>query len=152
VQRLYPKVSGTYPAAWVLTAQDILRLLSPSYLATLGRQKVDEWVSDGVLTPEGPDRHVLPLIMLLPFVLNERNRYEHRRLEELLTVIIQELGSCDPHAAYTVFYTPCCAFRRSCDPRKYKMACRSIQTGGPAPWRKASAAPRSSTCMETRTM
>jgi hypothetical protein len=30
---------------------------------------------------------------------------EHRRLEELLTVFIQELGSCDPHAAYTVFYT-----------------------------------------------
>jgi hypothetical protein len=70
VQRLYPKVSGTYPAAWVLTAQDMLRLLSPSYLATLGRQKVDEWVFQGVLTPEGPDQHVLPLIMLLPFVLN----------------------------------------------------------------------------------
>jgi hypothetical protein len=67
---LYPKLSGTYPAAWVLTAQDILRLLSPTYLATLGRQKVDEWVFQGVLTPEGPDQHVLPLIMLLPFVLN----------------------------------------------------------------------------------
>jgi hypothetical protein len=108
LDRLTSKIADGREQTKSFTAEEILRTLSPSYYELLGNAKVNEWVRTGIMNNVGDSEHVLPAVMLLPFV-KQLDKVKMSGIERLLAkrlqLLFSQLGSSDAGEAYEAFYS-----------------------------------------------
>jgi hypothetical protein len=108
LDHLSSKIAHSCAQTTALTAEEVLRALSPSYFKSLGCAKVHEWVRTGVMNIVSDWEHVLPAVMLLPFAnkLSQSGMGSiERQLAEQLQLLFSQLAHRGVSDAYEAFYS-----------------------------------------------